>query len=563
LWGAFGLAASLSQRADTLRSERDRFVAFAFAAADLLLEIDARGIVRFASGAARQLTGREAPSLVGQPILDLVVPDDRRFLAAILDQVESGTRFQPVPVRLTASAKPAWLAGCRLPDSDGLTHLTLTIEKLPWMQAPLAEERDGATGLLGVPDFRERAAAWLRASADSGDGAELTLFELSGIDELQARLGGESGPDLMANIGAILRAASIQGDAAVRLGTERFGLLHEPSIEIAGVERRIAVIAREADPQGRGITVRRRSLQLSMADLTATDGARALAYVLSRFATAGIDALAAPTLAAGMSELLSETASRIAELRQTIADRSFQIRLQPIVDLRTRALHHYEALLRTGKGESPIALLGFAEDVDLIGEIDLAVCERVARLLLDWSRRGQPPPVAVNLSARSLGSDGFVEALPAMLDRYEGLRDKLMFEITETSRIDDLDRAEGLLQRLRRNGHQICLDDFGSGAASFPYLQALTVDFVKIDGAYVQRVLSVDRDRAIIKAMVGLCRDLGIGTVAEMIETEQQAQALCALGIDYGQGYLFGRPGAGPPSAHGSLTGAARAVRYR
>jgi EAL domain-containing protein (putative c-di-GMP-specific phosphodiesterase class I) len=247
-----------------------------------------------------------------------------------------------------------------------------------------------------------------------------------------------------------------------------------------------------------------------------------------------------------MTELLSETVTRIADLRQTIAAQSFQLRLQPIVDLRSGALHHYEALLRTDKGHAPMALLGFAEGVDLIGEVDLAVCERVAGMLLDRSRSVNLPAVAVNLSARSLGSDGFVAALRAMLGRYKAIAGKLMFEITETSRIDDLARAEAVLQRLRRDGHRVCLDDFGSGAASFPYLQALTVDFVKIDGTYVQRVLSVERDRAIIKAMVGLCRDLGIGTVAEMVETEAQAQALRELEIDYGQGHLFGRP-ATPP----------------
>ncbi|WP_119458395.1 sensor domain-containing phosphodiesterase [Rhodospirillaceae bacterium SYSU D60014] len=531
----------------SLRNERDRFVAFAFAAADLLLEIDAKRSIQFASGAARQFTGRDASALVGQSLLNLVALDDRRLVAAALDRVKSGMRFQPLPVRFAQGKQSVWLAGFRLPDSDGLTHLAVTGGKVSWNQVP-ASNRDEATGLLAEADFRDRATTWLQANGDGGDHAELTLLELSGVPELQSCLDGDAGANLMADIGAVLRAASLEGDAAVRLGPDRFGLLHEPSVEIADVERHIATLAGDADPRGRGVAVHRHSLQLSTADLTAADGARALGYVLSKFATAGVEALSTPSLVAGMTELLAETASRITALRQTVATRDFHIVLQPIVNLRTGVLHHYEALLRTVKGESPVSLLGFAESVDLSSEVDLAVCERVVRLLLDNAQRNPLPEVAVNLSARSLGSDSFVATLRTMLNRNDSIRKKLMFEITETSQIDDLAHAETVLQRLRRDGHRVCLDDFGTGATSFPYLEALTVDFVKIDGAYVQRMLSVDRDRAIIKATVGLCRDLGIETVAEMIETKEQAEALRGLGIDYGQGYLFGRPSAPRPA---------------
>ena len=534
------LAELLAQKT-SLRNERDRFVAFAFAAADLLLEIDEKRSIQFASGAARQFTGRDASALVGQPLLNLVASADRRLVAAALDRVKRGTRFQPVPVRFAEGKQSVWLAGFRLPDSDGLTHLAVSGGKISWPQVP-ASNRDKATGLLAEAEFRDRATTWLQANGDGGDRAELTLLELSGVPELQSCLDGDAAANLMADIGAVLRAASLEGDAAVRLGPDRFGLLHEPSVEIAGVEQRIATLAGDADPRGRGVTVHRHSLQLSTADLTAADGARALGYVLSKFATAGVDALSTPSLVAGMTELLADTASRITELRQTVANRSFHIVLQPIVKLQNGVLHHYEALLRTAKGESPVAFLGFAESVDLSGEVDLAVCERVIHLLLESAQRNPLPEVAVNLSARSLGSDSFVAALRTMLNRNSSIRNKVMFEITETSQIDDLVRAEAVLQQLRRDGHRICLDDFGTGATSFPYLEALTVDFVKIDGAYVQRMLSVDRDRAIIKATVGLCRDLDIKTVAEMIETAQQAEALRSLGIDYGQGYLFGKP---------------------
>jgi EAL domain-containing protein (putative c-di-GMP-specific phosphodiesterase class I) len=108
--------------------------------------------------------------------------------------------------------------------------------------------------------------------------------------------------------------------------------------------------------------------------------------------------------------------------------------------------------------------------------------------------------------------------------------------------------AANAVRQLREDGHFVCLDDFGAGAASFPYLQALEIDYVKIDGAYVKALQTQgqDRDRAILKGMVWLCKELNIGTVAEMVETEDQARLLLDFGIDYGQGYLFGRPEPNP-----------------
>jgi EAL domain-containing protein (putative c-di-GMP-specific phosphodiesterase class I) len=129
-----------------------------------------------------------------------------------------------------------------------------------------------------------------------------------------------------------------------------------------------------------------------------------------------------------------------------------------------------------------------------------------------------------------------------MVRQTDWVCERLLIEVTESMRIRDLDAANRVLAVLRADGHKVCLDDFGAGAASFPYIQALDVDYVKIDGAYVKRMETHLRDRAILKAMVGLCTDLGIGTVAEMVETDTQATALIDLGVQYAQGYLFGRP---------------------
>jgi len=122
------------------------------------------------------------------------------------------------------------------------------------------------------------------------------------------------------------------------------------------------------------------------------------------------------------------------------------------------------------------------------------------------------------------------------------VRGQLMFEVTESSKITDLPAVNAFLQRLRRAGHKVCLDDFGSGAAAFQYLRALQVDVVKIDGGYVKNACATPEGKRFLMAMAGLLRELGITTIAEMVEDEKHLEVIKDCGFRFGQGYLFGRP---------------------
>ena len=155
---------------------------------------------------------------------------------------------------------------------------------------------------------------------------------------------------------------------------------------------------------------------------------------------------------------------------------------------------------------------------------------------------GIRPLVAVNISGRSLQSNMFVQALTDLLDSHNDIREQLVLEVTETSEIKDLGVVNEILQEFRSKRNKVCIDDFGSGAAAFQYLRTLDVDVVKIDGSYIDRILWADRDRALVLAIQRLCSELGIQTVAEKVEMPDQAQVLRTIGIDKGQGWLFGKP---------------------
>lgn len=218
---------------------------------------------------------------------------------------------------------------------------------------------------------------------------------------------------------------------------------------------------------------------------------------------------------------------------------------QPIVNARTGRIHHYEALARfpgAGSALAPRDLIGVAEGSGLITVFDMAMVRKMIAWLASRGPGGGEARVAVNISGRSLCSLPCLAELDALLGDNPWLRGRLLFEITETAHPGNLVAVNGFLQRLRRRGFLVCLDDFGAGAADFEYLSCLEVDIVKLDGTWLQAGRASPGGEAFLRAMVGLCRDLGIGTVAEMIEDEAALGFARGCGVTYVQGFLFGAP---------------------
>jgi EAL domain-containing protein (putative c-di-GMP-specific phosphodiesterase class I) len=141
-----------------------------------------------------------------------------------------------------------------------------------------------------------------------------------------------------------------------------------------------------------------------------------------------------------------------------------------------------------------------------------------------------------------------------------------MFELTESAAVEDLAHADRHLQALRAAGCEVCLDDFGAGAASLAYLQQLTLDLVKIDGRYIRDLQHGGREATFVRHLVNMCGELNVRTLAEMVETPEAEDAVRRAGVDYAQGWLYGRASETPLrqdeiGAAGRLRDGALAVR--
>jgi EAL domain-containing protein (putative c-di-GMP-specific phosphodiesterase class I) len=267
--------------------------------------------------------------------------------------------------------------------------------------------------------------------------------------------------------------------------------------------------------------------------------ATAAVYVMARLAS-GADSSLALLRRASLSQLMVETTGRIATLRQILQRGDFDLAQQPIVDFRTGGVHHTEALIRFRDGGPPNQWIALAEAADIVTELDLAVCRRAIGLA--EAMRDGTPPFAMNLSGRSLENDAFVTELHGLVANRPNLPARLMFELTETAVVRDIEAVDRAVQGLRQLGFKVCLDDFGAVATSIHYLRSVKVDYVKIDGLFARSSLRNPNDRSILSHVIALCRGTGAGVIVEMIETAGQAEAFRALGADFAQGYFFGVP---------------------
>ncbi len=527
----------------TVALDRDRYVAFAFAAADVLVETDAAGRVRYAAGAvARFVPDATADSLRGRSFLECVSEPDGVLLGLLLDEIAAGGRRGPVVVGARAGGAVAscWLL--HMPASPGF-HLVLR-----WCDGRTAPTRRGGdprTGLLAADRLGERAEHEFLRLLATDQTLVLSLVKLAGSGMGDDAGDGVAGTALIRRLAAALRAVSLDGAGAAQAGAGRFAVVHRGE-EGARLDR---LLRDRLDAHGlEAVAIERRVLPLNEPTLSPNQIGAALRHVLERFAADGRTDF--DDLADALGQRVTETAARVAAARAVIDSRAFFVLYQPIVRLADGAVHHHEALARLRDGDRGIFdFVTFAEAIGFITDFDFAVARQVFYELVRLRRRRERPAVAVNLSARSLLNDAFIERLLTLSRSADDVAGQVLFEVTESFQLTDLDRADAVLQQLRRLGHRVCLDDFGAGAAAFHYIRALDVDYVKLDGAFVQRVQAGERDRTILAGMVELCRSLEVATVAETVETPEQEEGLRRLGVDYGQGWLYGRPVARPSGA--------------
>lgn len=235
-------------------------------------------------------------------------------------------------------------------------------------------------------------------------------------------------------------------------------------------------------------------------------------------------------------------------LRRALEKEQFILQFQPVVDLRTNRVVGYEALVRLVEDDGRLVLPGvflpWAERYGLVKEIDCWAVGRVVEYL-----KKVPPGlrrnkvVGINISGYTLTDGEFRRFLPEVLKDKDINPNQLVFEITETAAVSNLNEVRDFVDWVKRLGARFALDDFGAGFSTLNYLKYLPVDYLKIDGNFIRDLSRNPVDQQLVRFMVEIANTLHKKTVAEYVEDGATAELLQQYGVDYGQGYFFGKPG--------------------
>jgi EAL domain-containing protein (putative c-di-GMP-specific phosphodiesterase class I) len=244
-------------------------------------------------------------------------------------------------------------------------------------------------------------------------------------------------------------------------------------------------------------------------------------------------------------------------IRTALEEDRFELYQQPILDIRRGEVTHHELLVRlpgdSGELIPPGTFLYIAEQFGLIQAIDRWVIGQATRLIKRLHAEGEPVSLSVNLSGASITDASLLEFVEQEIQETGIDPHSLIFEVTETAAIVNIDKARRFAERLGELGCAFALDDFGAGFGSFYYLKHLPFDYLKIDGDFIRQLPVSKPDQLTVKAIVQIAHGLGKRTVAEFVGDDATLALLGRFGVDYAQGYHTGRPAAvedtWPPAA--------------
>jgi diguanylate cyclase (GGDEF)-like protein/PAS domain S-box-containing protein len=411
---------------------------------------------------------------------------------------------------------------------------------------------DSLTALPNRTLLLERLHHWRERARRTNALAALLFIDLDHFKLVNDGLGHEVGDALLANVASRLTAAVRSTDTVARLGGDEFVILREDLSGEDGafepVERVLAALEAPFEVRGhrRHVTA---SIGVALGDHTVEP------HVLLRNADAAM--YRAKERGRARFELFDDVMHEQA-LRRLEIEHDLQLAIecgelfnayQPIVSAADGGLVGFEALVRWHHPERgvvpPLDFVPVAEQTGLIVRIGDLVLGEACRQMVRWDEEGLvagDTRINVNLSPRQVSDPGFVDSVRAVLAASGLDPHRLSLEITETVLIDDTTVALETLGELRELGVRLVLDDFGTRYSSLAYVKRFPIDVLKIDRSFVGGLGLNSEDSAIVAAVISMGAALGVRTVAEGVETEEQAERLRALGCDLAQGYLFGRP---------------------
>jgi len=542
--------------------------AFVLDSPDPAAIFDADGHLLGANDAARK-EGAPGPAVDGPP-LTMLLPfwtddDGRKRLLSGVD-AEAGVRNLEVRFRVygEASERVFWVSARKTRIGDGtfvatsreVSERSAEMELLRVCYEELASQsdRDALTGFHSREHFRMLLDREIGRSARLGKPLGLVVLNLDDFQGLNDTRGQAAGDEYLYRAGDLLRELLTTNDVVGRIAGDEFAVVLRESTVAASMEaaerlcQRLAAMAPVFE--GRAMS------------LTASAGVA----VFPEHADAASELLSAADLALQQAKERSRGRPRVHDpedkdrvgvlrgqverIRSALVEERFVPVFQPVMDIQSGRVVAVETLVRMrmdgGRLASPGEFLDAAERFGLVTAVDRLVIAGAFEALAAHKRFPELE-MAINLSGHDFEDDALVADISRMARAKYVRPERITFEITETAALRDLARVQHFTRALVAEGFRFALDDFGIGFSSFRYLRELPVAALKFDISYVQSLAVSKEDRVFVRGIAEICRELGVKTVAEGVETGTILSILTELGVDRAQGHLIGLPALGLP----------------
>ena len=434
---------------------------------------------------------------------------------------------------------------------EDVTHQRQTADQLIYLA-----ERDALTGLFNRHRFNEELARMIADAERNQSRLALLFFDLDEFKYINDMFGHRAGDAMLIRVAGEVGGQVRRNEVFARLGGDEFAVLvPEISDEMLRVladriTRSIAMVRFEFEGQSLRLTT-------SLGIAVYPDQAENVEDLIARADTAMYQAKEAGKNAWRIyrSDLdaSQQMVSRLSwndRILHALENGLMDLQFQGVYAVRDRSLSHFEVLVRMRDRNEGGALLmpgqfiPLAEKTGKILDIDRWVLSESIQMLAE---NEAIPGLAVNISGRSLDEPTVPQFIAEQLRRHGVAPRRLQVELTETSAVSDLHDAQRFIEALRHTGCGVCLDDFGTGFASFAYLKYLQVDAVKIDGLFIRNLPNDYDNQLFVRAIVSVARGLHKITIAECVEDEETIIMLRDFGVDCVQGYFLERPRADHP----------------
>ena len=545
-----------------LADAADRMRAIVEASPASIVEFDRNGRVCLWNAAAEAMYGWTRDEVLGR-LPSSVEEQDRPAFNDTLSKVLQGARLGPLTatrrckdgkqIDLTVSWAP--ILG---PDGkvDTAISLALDVTERNRLEEQLQNRAfyDPLTGLANRSLLVDRLTHAMTRSRSKIHPLSILFIDLDGFKRINDSSGHAAGDVVLKEVSGRIAAAVRASDTVGRLGGDEFAVLLEGLDTQAAVEVAARVQRALCNPF---VTAIGEVVIGASIGISSCDGTRRVAEDLIRDADTAMyvgKASGKGQIQVFHGAMREALVGRIAiehDLRSALDRDEMRVHFQPIIDLRSRSVEGYEALLRWEHPNRgllmPDQFIDVAESTGWIRPLGLWVLHKACTALASSALQKLEPNLSihVNLSSVQLGDDDLATKVASILKETRLSPAQLTIELTESILVADMERGMRRLKELKEVGVYLAIDDFGTGYSSLSYLEHLPVDCLKLDRSFVSQLPTAgSKRRGLVSAMIQMAELLGMKIVAEGIETEGELEVLLELGCTFGQGFLIGRPAA-------------------